>query len=107
MTKKEADTIVTACKKYGITTTINKIVDDYSVVFINRIEFNSIEGAKLMVNALVIEKRLKDKKHPPPPPKPAGDEKPLNFNRYYSPKHSQKGTGNWSERHLQDPNQPH
>ena len=62
MTKAEADQVIGACKKYHIFSTIMKIADNYSIRFENRIEFNSFEASKMVVNALVIENRGKRKK---------------------------------------------
>jgi hypothetical protein len=49
--KREADTILLACKKYGISLTMRKEgdVDVYLVNFINRIEIRSFGGAKLIL----------------------------------------------------------
>lgn len=65
MNKREADTILLACKKHGIFLTMRKEGIVYLVTFINRIEIVSFEGAKLITNGLVIEaKHKKDiKKH--------------------------------------------
>jgi len=59
MNKREADTILLACKKNGISLTMRKEGSVYLVNFINRIEIRSFEGAKLITNGLVIEGRLK------------------------------------------------
>ncbi len=59
MNKREADTILLACKKNGISLTMRKEGSVYLVNFINRIEIKSFEGAKLITNGLVIEGRLK------------------------------------------------
>ena len=65
MNKREADTILLACKKHGISLTMRKEGDVYMVTFINRIEIKSFDGAKLITNGLVVEGRLKKdiKKH--------------------------------------------
>ncbi|RLD66572.1 MAG: hypothetical protein DRI84_04495 [Bacteroidetes bacterium] len=54
MNKREADTILLACKKHGISLTIRKEGVVYYVTFISRIEIMSFEGAKLITNGLVI-----------------------------------------------------
>jgi len=59
MNKREADTILLACKKHGVSLTMRKEGDVYLVTFIDRIEIKSFEGAKLITNGLVIEGRLK------------------------------------------------
>ena len=46
MNKREADTILLACKKHGISLTMRKEGDVYFVTFINRIEIKSFDGAK-------------------------------------------------------------
>jgi len=65
MNKKEADTILLACKKHGIILTMLNEAGMYKVTFNNRIEITSFEGAKLITNGLVIEGKFKDeiKKH--------------------------------------------
>lgn len=57
MNKREADTILLACKKNGISLTMRKEGSVYLVTFINRIEIMSFEGAKLITNGLVVEGR--------------------------------------------------
>ena len=59
MNKREADKILLACKKHGISLTMNKEGDVYVVTFVNRIDIKSFEGAKLITNGLVIEGRNK------------------------------------------------
>ena len=59
MNKREADTILLACKKHGIRLTMRKEGSVYMVTFIDRIEIKSFEGAKLITNGLVVENRLK------------------------------------------------
>ncbi len=59
MNKREADTILLACKKQGISLTMRKEGSVYFVTFINRIDIRSFEAAKLITNGLVIEKRNK------------------------------------------------
>ena len=65
MNKKEADTILLACKKHGITLTMRNEAGVYKVTFSNRIEITSFEGAKLITNGLVIEGKFNNdrKKH--------------------------------------------
>jgi len=55
MDKREADTILVACKKHGIFLTMRKEGDVYMVTFINRIEIKSFDAAKLITNGLVVE----------------------------------------------------
>lgn len=59
MNKREADTILLACKKHGLFLTMRKEGTVYFVIFINRIEIKSYEAAKLITNGLVIEGRHK------------------------------------------------
>ncbi len=59
MNKREADTILLACKKHGIFLTMRKEGSVYIVNVARRIEIVSFEGAKLIVNGLVIEGRFK------------------------------------------------
>jgi len=61
MNKREADTILLACKKHGLFLTMRKEGAVYFVIFINRIEIKSYEAAKLITNGLVIEGRHKSK----------------------------------------------
>ena len=61
MNKREADTILLACKKQGISLSMRKEGSLYMVTFINRIEIKSFEGAKLITNGLVLEAREKNK----------------------------------------------
>ena len=62
MNKREADAILLACKKHGISLTMRKEGSVYLVNFINRIEIRSFEGAKLITNGLVVEGRHKKEK---------------------------------------------
>lgn len=57
MNKKEADTILLACKKHSITLTMRKEGDSYFVTFNRKFEICSFEAAKLITNGLVIESR--------------------------------------------------
>jgi len=57
MNKREADTILLACKKHRISLSMRKEGDVHLVTFNNRIEIKSFEGAKHIVNGLVIEGR--------------------------------------------------
>jgi hypothetical protein len=59
MNKREADTILLACKKHGIFMTMRKEGSVYVVNFIKRIEIRSFEGAKLITNGLVLDGKLK------------------------------------------------
>ena len=59
MNKREADTILLANKKHGISLTMRKEGDVYVVTFVNRIDIKSFEAAKLITNGLVIEGRNK------------------------------------------------
>lgn len=49
MNKREADTILLACKKHGIQLVMRKEGDVYIVNFVNRLEIKSFEGAKLLI----------------------------------------------------------
>lgn len=60
MNKHEADAILLACKKHGISLTMRKEGIVYLVTFINRIEIKSFEGAKHITNGLVIEGKYKN-----------------------------------------------
>lgn len=60
MNKREADTILLACKKHSIFLTMRKEGVVYFVTFIKRIEIMSFEGAKLITNGLVIEAKHKN-----------------------------------------------
>ena len=57
MNKREADTILLACKKQDITLSMRKEGSVYMVTFLNRIEIKSFEGAKLITNGLVLDTR--------------------------------------------------
>ena len=59
MNKREADTILLANKKHGISLTMRKEGDVCLVNFVNRIDIKSFEAAKLITNGLVIEGRNK------------------------------------------------
>lgn len=59
MNKREADTVLLACKKHSVFLTMRKEGLVYFVTFINRIEIVSFEGAKLITNGLVIEAKHK------------------------------------------------
>lgn len=65
MNKREADTILLACKKHGVYLTMRKEGSVYMVTFNNRLEITSFRGAKLITNGLVIEAKHKkdNKKH--------------------------------------------
>lgn len=52
MNKREADTILLACKKHSVFLTMRKEGIVYLVTFINRIEIVSFEGAKLITVTL-------------------------------------------------------
>ena len=59
MDKREADTILLACKKNGIFLTLRSEGDRHLVSFYNKLEVRSFEAAKLITNGLVVENRLK------------------------------------------------
>ena len=71
--------------------------DVYFVNFINRIEIRSFEGAKLIVNGLVVEGRVKKdiKKHIDD----IGTGAKLNFSNYPTRKNRGDGGVGWGERH--------
>ena len=97
MNKREADTILLACKKHGVSLNLRKEGDVYLVNFINRIEIKSFEGAKLITNGLVIEARFKkeNKKHIVE----LGTNTKLNFSKYPTRRNRpERGIG-WGERH--------
>jgi hypothetical protein len=49
MNKREADTILLACKKHGIFMTMRKEGSLYLVNFIKRIEIRSFEGVNFII----------------------------------------------------------
>ena len=59
MNKREADTILLACKKNGISLTMRKEGSVYLVTLAKWIEIVTFEGAKLITNGLVIEGRYR------------------------------------------------
>ena len=59
MDKREADTILLACKKNGIFLTLRSEGGRHLVSFYNKLEVRSFEAAKLITNGLVVENRLK------------------------------------------------
>ena len=60
MNKKEADTIILACKKYGIRAGIQNFNNDH-LIDLDHYEkpIKTFQAAKYIVNALVIEKRYR------------------------------------------------
>ena len=100
MNKREADTILLACKKHRITLTMRKEGDVYLVTFINRIEIKSFDGAKLITNGLVVEGRLKKdiKKHVVE----LGSSAKLNFSNYPTRKKRDDSGIGWGERRGED-----
>lgn len=60
MKKREADTILLACKKHGIFLTIRKEGDNCLLNFTNKLEIASFEAAKHITNGLVIERKYKN-----------------------------------------------
>jgi len=96
MNKREADTILLACKKHGVALSMRKEGDVYLVTFVNRIEIKSFEGAKLITNGLVVEGRLKKdiKKHVVK----LGEDVKLNFSKYPTRKKSSDSGIGWGER---------
>ena len=74
--------------------------DVYLVVFINRIEIKSFDGAKLITNGLVIEERhkVKVKKHVVE----LGTNAKLNFSKYPTRKKRPDSGIGWGERHGGD-----
>ena len=97
MKKREADTILLACKKHGIELTMRKEGDVYLVTFVNRIEIKSFEGAKLITNGLVVEGRLKKdcKKHIVE----METNVKLNFSNYPTRKKRGDSSVGWGDRH--------
>jgi hypothetical protein len=96
MNKREADTILLACKKHGISLTMRKEGDVNLVIFINRIEIKCFEGAKLITNGLVIERRntkkIKEKMNDRETyPK-------MNFSKYPTRKNRPDSGVGWGER---------
>ncbi len=99
MTKKEADTIIKACKQYHLKAVISRVLDDYSIILENRMEFNNFEATKLAVNALVLEKRMKIQKEEKDPPE--HDASFLKV-RHHFHKKTDKSPGNWGQRRSGD-----
>jgi hypothetical protein len=60
MNKREADTILLGCKKYGIFLTMRKEGDIYLVTFIKKLEIASFEAAKHITNGLAVERKFKN-----------------------------------------------
>ncbi len=97
MNKREADIILLACKKHGISLTMRKEGDVYMVSFMYRIEIKSFEGAKLITNGLVVEGRFRkdSKKHI----EELGSNAKLNFSNYPTRKTRPDSGVSWGERH--------
>ena len=100
MNKREADTILLACKKHGISLAMHKEGDVYLVNFVNRIEIKSSEAAKLITNGLVIEGRSRkaDKRHMVE----LGTNAKLNFSKYPTRKTTTDSGIGLGERHGGD-----
>ncbi len=96
MNKREADTILLACKKYGIFLTMRKEGSVYLVRFINKIEIKSFEAAKLITNGLVIEGKFK--KDIKERIVKLGTDAKLNFSNYPTRKNRGDGVVDWSDR---------
>jgi hypothetical protein len=60
MNKREADTVLLACKKRGIFLSMRKEGDIYLVTFIKKIEIVSFEAAKHITNGLAVERKFKN-----------------------------------------------
>ncbi len=97
MNKREADTILLACKKHRISLTMRKEGDVYLVEFMNRIDIKSFEEAKLISNGLVIEGRHKKqvKRHIVE----LGTNTKLNFSKYPTRKNRPESSASWAARH--------
>lgn len=97
MNKREADTILLACKKHGISLSMSKEGSVYFVVFINRIEIRNFASAKHITNGLVVEgkskrdlkKQVHSKQSPPK----------LNFSNYPTRKTRPENGITFAERH--------
>lgn len=100
MNKREADTILLACKKHGVSLTMRKEGDVNLVVFVNRIEIKSFEAAKFITNGLVVEGRHKDfvKKSIDK----LGTNARLNFSKYPTKKDRGDGGVGWGERKVKN-----
>ena len=96
MNKREADTILLACKKHSIFLTMRKEGSVYLVNFIKRIEIRSFEGAKLITNGLVLDGKLKKdiKRHVVE----LGTDAKLNFSNYPTRKKRDDSGIGWGER---------
>jgi len=98
MNKREADTILLACKKHNIFLTMRKEGSVYLVNFIKRIEIRSFEGAKLITNGLVLDGKLKKdiKKHVVE----LGTDVKLNFSNYPTRKKRDDSGIPWADRRI-------
>ena len=97
MNKRQADNILLACKKHGITLTMRKEGDVYLVNFMNRIEMKSFEGAKFITNGLVIEGR--HNKLSKRDTVELGTDAKLNFSKYPTRKNRADSGVGWADRH--------
>jgi hypothetical protein len=98
MTKSEADKILLAGKKFGVSVTLHNAGGDYEVTLADRITFCSFEAAKLCMNALVIEKRERNKTKENLPGLAPQD--PNDSGHKHSKK--KKGEINWAEGRMKD-----
>lgn len=96
MNKREADSILLACKKHGISLTMNKEGDVYVITFVNRIDIKSFEAAKLITNGLVIEGR--NKKMIKKRIDEIGTNAKLNLSKYPTRKKRPESGVGWGER---------
>lgn len=97
MHKREADTILLACKKHSIQLSMRKEGDVYMVTFINKIEIKSFEAAKLITNGLAIE--IRNKKEMKQELNIRQSSVKLDYSKYPSRKKISEGGVGWGERH--------
>ncbi|MFC2114727.1 hypothetical protein ACFLRI_05205 [Bacteroidota bacterium] len=86
-----------ACRKFNVSAYSRLEGDRYLVIFKQDIEFRSFKAAKYMVNALVLERREKDRLNNANSLTVDG----LNFSPYPVNKKRVQDSDNWGERRLQ------
>ena len=96
MQKKELNIIMQACRKYGVSAYSRIEGDCYLVVFKYDIEFRNFVASKYMVNALIIEKRDREKRKGNNQLSVDG----LNFNPYPMRKKNETEGMSWAEKRM-------
>ena len=97
MNKKEADIILLACKKYGISLTMRKEGEVYFVSFGGRLECLNFDAAKSITNGLVLESRARNEKKGTL--KSAVSPKAISYSKYPKSKKRPDGGVGFAERH--------